>query len=334
MTEWMFDIINPLQFLNIVLNAAGKGTKIFHLHGSFGDVYFQCSAIKEAQDKYPNICVIIDEKYKDLANDAFAGTPKVKIILFDCATANKMFSQISILGNKHEFPVRLLPTVYPMVAESIGAGLLSYVGFLRLLTESDKVGPLEKIDQKEINLKKAFQILAQANVPPGNTVLISADNNTQSEFSEEFWLQICEVIRSCGWVPCLNASGTSVPARILAQSGLPKVVVPPNLAVSIPTAAGCYIGGTNGFSTIQALYNDRVEGIHLINGLLIEDNKISDRFGNEFNVDLMFHKNTCKQQFLGLQKEILVQKNEVDDELASEITSTLQKMRAKIKGIR
>ena len=48
----------------------------------------------------------------------------------------------------------------------------------------------------------------------------------------------------------------------------------------------------------------------------------------------MFHKNSCKQQFLGLQKEILVKKNEVDDELASEITSTLQKMRAKIKGIR
>ena len=328
----MFDKMYPLQFLNNILNAAGKSAKIFHIHGSFGDVYFQCSAIKEAQEKYQNICVIIDEKYKNLANDTFAEIPKVKIILFEGATAHKMFSQISILGNKHEFPVRLLPTIYPMVGESIATGLLSYTGFLRLLTESDKVGPLEKIEQQQINLKKAFQILAQANVPPGNTVLISADNNTQVEFSEEFWQQICEVIRSCGWVPCLNASGTFVPARILAQSGLPKVVVPPNLAVSIPTAAGCYIGGTNGFSTIQALYNDRVEGIHLINGNFIQKNKISDKFGLNYKVELFFHKNMFKHEFLGLQKEILVQKNEVDDELAAEIASTLQKMRSKIKA--
>jgi hypothetical protein len=91
----------------------------------------------------------------------------------------------------------------------------------------------------------------------------------------------------------------------LINNNLKKIRIPPHLAVSIPEIAGAYVGGTNGFQTIQALFNSSSIGIHLINSDTLNEGKITDNFNNRISVSNLMHKHTFSNQFLGLQQEIL-----------------------------
>jgi hypothetical protein len=109
----------------------------------------------------------------------------------------------------------------------------------------------------------------------------------------------------------------------LGASKWPKIKIPPHLAVTIASLSGAYIGGTNGFSTIQALFNKNVVGMHLINGESKKGAYLRDKSGNQILIDQYFHKNAFADQFVGLQKEFLIQNPILDLELKLKIENIL-----------
>ena len=327
MYEWSVEKITPLDYLLSILSASLPRSKVFFIHGSFGDVYVQCAIVRELVLKNQLVTILVEEKYKLLAEQAFAptGNPvaeKNKLIVVESKRTNHYLSRLDLLGNFGPLPIRLLPTLYPGIAECISAGLLSQGSFMRLIAGSDCTGKYPKLEQDLGMRKEAEKILTNAGGKQGISVLISADNNTHKELPEKFWSETCEYISSLGWIPLINNSGTGNfgQANILSQSIWPKISVPPHLATTIPSVAGHYIGGSNGFSTIQALFNE-VDGLHFINGLAYTGSSFEDKFKNKHT--FIKHEDTISGQNLGYQKEIIVQNGVFDDECKNAIKKIL-----------
>lgn len=299
------------------IHAAADGVEpIFHVHGSFGDMYCQCAAIKEALLSINSACVVIDQRFSTLASMAFAGK-NVRLVFIDGGAANQVLTRLNILGKDHKFPRRLLPTLYPMVTECIHAGFLSYSDFLRLMTGSEERGHFAPIEVDDSWSQEACEMLSKAGAPIGRSVIICTDNNTQVEFPVTFWDAICNHLYRRGWTPCINDAGTLSKGytEIALSQTWPKIAVPPHLPISIVSAAGGFIGGTNGFCTIQALFNDKPNCVHLINASHAADGMIKDKFGNLIDADRFLHSVAYKNETRGGVKEIYVTRPELDDEV-------------------
>jgi hypothetical protein len=304
MFEWQLSFTHPLSSLQTLIDASGTCDSVFHVHGSFGDVYVQISVIKETLDLDANVCVIIDKRYATLINNSIGN--KVKIVLADGNQVNNLLSQLKILGKCKGIPTRLLPTLYPMVAECITLGHLQMVDFLRALVESNSVGKLQPIESNSFLKDEAEQLLIKSNLPIGRTALICADNNTEIEIDVQIWKLIIDRITSNGWVPCLNSAGTLTTdkPRLLASLGLPTLNVPAHLPVSVVNAAGTYFVGNNGFATIQSMFNSKSVGFHLIRGDLSSNGSIPAKDGRQSKA--ASHALAFKNQFLNIQKEFFI----------------------------
>jgi len=316
MHEWQLNHIQPLETL-LQIHAAADGLEpIFHVHGSFGDVYCQCAAIKEALLGVKSCCVVIDQRYSILAKTAFAGH-NVRLVFADGGFVNQVLTRLNVLGRDHKLPRRLLPTLYPMVAECIHAGILSYSDFLRLMTGSEVSGCFVPIEADDLLHQEACHLLSMAGAPIGRSVIVCTDNNSQVEFPEAYWDAICNHLFSRGWMPCINDAGTLTKGRteIVLSKPWPKVTVPPHLPISIVSAAGGFIGGTNGFCTIQALFNDKSNCVHLINAIHAAGGVIKDKSGTSIKLDRFLHSVTLKNESRGFLKEIYVFSPELDDEV-------------------
>ena len=97
----------------------------------------------------------------------------------------------------------------------------------------------------------------------------------------------------------------SFEANKLMDRNFKKINVPPELVVSIAEIAGLYASGTNGYATIQALFNDGF-GFHFIKKNNNGSNFIKDKFNNDIIIDQFFHKNSFKKEFLHNQVEVLI----------------------------
>jgi hypothetical protein len=304
MNEWEIKF-KPYGIFKQLYRSFGEVEKIFHVHGSFGDVYVQIAVLSElAKSKKVTFGVIVDQKYDLLVNTL--RTQGVTIAFGDGAWVNDQFASIGLLGNSDPQIIRLLCTVYPMIPELIHLGHLSYIKFLRCLAGSSEVGRLPKIEAYDED--QLLQTFAQSNVVPGKTVILSMDNNTHEEFPEEFWLTIIGFIKDLGLIPCINASGTlqANTHRILSNSQLPTMKINPEQAVSLVEMAGFYIGGTNGFDGIQAFFNEKSKGLHLINFINNNTDFANDKFGNIHPLETFYIKKACSEIFIGLQHEIVV----------------------------
>ena len=269
--------------------------------------------------------ILLAESYATLALNAFG--EKHKIIIVDTVAINAQLNQIRAIGRSQNYPLILLPTVYPMVAECINSGVLKYSEFLRVIVGNKEIkGRHTQIEPREITYSLADEILSKAALPIGKTVILSADNNSQVELPVNFWIRIVEVIRELGLTPCLNTSGTlnGKPANILAEyDQIAKIKIPPHLAVSIPERAGFYIGGTNGFQTIQSCFNLHGKGIHLINGIEMDKGFIRDKSNNLIPVAGFYHKNVFFSEFLHNQTELLLKSSSMDEDFEKEIKNVL-----------
>jgi hypothetical protein len=323
--EWQ---IRQLQLKNLfdIVNSLGPNCKIFAPHGSFGDIYFQSAIIKEICQNHARLAVLIDNRYREFASHIFAENLNIstdfKIIALDMSQLNTILSTFNILGEQGNFPIRLLPTLYPGIPECIIHGHLQSVAFLRVIAGSSKSGLLPPIENSSYFRNRAIEYLLSHGLPVGKTVIISADNNTEAEFSENFWRNVVDLIRDNGLVPCLNSAGTVYggAARLLTNYNLPKLNVLPELIVSIPEAAGFYIGGTSGFTTIQACFNRMGKGIHLINACNSTTLGIPDKAGSNFTqLHQMFRKNQYREEFLGSQKEIVIESEMPTPSLVDEL---------------
>jgi hypothetical protein len=298
MHEWQTSKLDPLALLQSILNHCLPNSTIFHVHGSFGDVYLQLAAIK--------VSIIIDERYSQLAQ--VAATQDTKIIFAPGEYVNKLLTKLGLLGRSKTLPIRLLSTIYPMIPELILEDQLQQAAFLRQLVWSEKVGPFTKIENYDVLREEAEKIILEAGGKPGRSILVSADNNTQREFDENFWYTVCQKISSRGWTPILNSSGTlsNREPNILRSADLIKIKVPPHLATTIVTSCGGYITGTNGFATIQALFNHRTSGFHVINGDTFDGKYIYSKMGVRGASTVYPHATSYKHEFLGLMKESII----------------------------
>ena len=181
MHEWQTPKLEPLALLQNILNHCLPNSTIFHVHGSFGDVYLQLAAIKECQINNRKVSIIIDERYSRLAQAA--ATPDAKIIFAPGEYVNTVLTKLGLLGRSKTLPIRLLSTLYPMIPELILDDQLQQSAFLRQMVWSEKVGPFAEIENYEVLREEADKIILEAGGKLGRSILISADNNTQRELS-------------------------------------------------------------------------------------------------------------------------------------------------------
>ena len=305
MNEWQISHVSPLNLLSQLLDLKTKNNlnKIIHFHGSFGDIYCQLSVYAESINNLGNL-LLIDIKYKELV--LYVKNENDCIIFIDSAMLNNQFSKLDILGNDTTLPIRLLPTLYPMVPELMSNLELKYSAFLRLLLDSSEKNHFKQIEIRENTYEQVKNIFNDLDLPKGKTIIFSPDNNTQQIFSNEFWNDFLRFIEELKWTPVLNNSGnlSYSESKFVFNSKIKKIKIPPHLAVSITEFAGAYIGGTNGFQTIQALFNKTSIGIHIINISSLSEGNLLDNFGNRINLNTFIHENSFKNEFLKIQKEI------------------------------
>ena len=200
-----------------------------------------------------------------------------------------------------------MPTLYPEIAELILNADLNYINFLAHLIGIKKPIELISIEPKD-DKNHIENYFISNNLPIGKTVIICPDNNTHKEFSNEIWLDIINIINECRLIPCINNSGTlNLENSFLSKiDGVHKIKIKPQNIVTTCEVAGSYIGGTNGFITVQSLFNKSSPGIHLIN--LNEENKfVKDKFNNILEPQYCKHENLYHDHFKKLQLEILVE---------------------------
>lgn len=322
MFEWQTRINPALKLISGLLRDTSAESEIYVVHGSYGDIYWQLSVLKEIAQTGRKVVILVDKKYEDLAVRSGAYE---RIILADGQVINSCLNTVGLIGNERGLPIRLLPTLYPCIAELISAGDLDYTVFLRTLVRSDRKGYYEPLEATEWHVREAAKHLNEAEVPAGRTVLLSCDNNTHKEFPEEFWLGIIRVVTEMNLTPCLNSAGTignyGRPKLLSNVAGLKRISVPPSLAVSIVSACGYFIGGTNGFTGIQATFNKFAKGIHLINCTTQHGNNIFDKSGSELSVKHCYQSNFFKSQFLANLLELEVSTTQVGPELQAAITN-------------
>ncbi|CAM8630238.1 hypothetical protein MCEMSEM52_00547 [Burkholderiales bacterium] len=319
MYEWQMGRITALENLLHIMRVTPQNQQCFHIHGSFGDVYIQLSVIKEILALLgKRVTLIIDERYRRLIELSLGG--RCDVIFFNAQAMNNVFNMVGFVGTSSSLPIRFLSTLYPIITELITSRRLYYSDFVRQVAGSTVVGPFAALEEPSSNhINEALDLIRTTGVSPGRAVLISADNNTQVEFEKNFWDHIIEVLIKIGLSPVINDSGTlSADGSVLfSGSSLPKIKVPPHLAVAACSAAGGYVGGTNGFQTIQALFNRDTCGIHFINGFGADKSGIPDKAGNYVRVDTFFHSKAFAKEFLGTQTEFIVDlktsKRELED---------------------
>lgn len=303
------DKYTALTFLQALTEKSKSDRKTFHVHGSFGDVYLQLSVLTELLQDGAAINIIIDKNYQQLTNLALSKWPDQVTLLFaPGGVVNKILTDIDLLGKSKNFPIRLLPTLYPMVPNCIYDGALQYVDFTRLLAGSGFKGKLTPLECHERNIREAEETIIQSGGKIGSSMIICPHNNTHEEFKKEFWLNIIEVVKNTGWTPLIN-SGGAIKSKVisyLASHGCKMINIPPHLVVTVTAAAGSYTTGVNGYSTIQALFNDRAGGFNLIKNERSMEGKIVDKCLEGANPQIMSHSYSFREQDLGLQKDIMV----------------------------
>jgi hypothetical protein len=206
----------------------------------------------------------------------------------------------------------MLPTLYPMITECILKQKLQYIDFLRtLLNNDEKKGVLPKIEN-ENSKELAIDYLQTNGIVVDKTVLISADNNTQEELSDEFWMQFIKIAEKWDYKIVINSSGTiNNSAQKLMNTNYQKISVPPELVVSIAEVIGMYASGNNGYATIQALFNTK-KGFHFIKKPHKNEELLRDKSNNLIHINQYYHKNAFKGEFLHMQEEILVDDQETN----------------------
>ena len=312
MYEWQ--VTRKNRALNVYSSLARmfpeKGP-IYHLHGSFGDIYLCLSLVIEAfHENKIKSTIIIDPKYRKLVEKTCYEI-EVNVLFVDGMAINAIFSDMDIIGGENNVPIRLLPTLYPYISTLIDQGKLTHCDFIRTLVGSSNTGRIKNIEKSEDLNLEAKEIINKAELEVGRTLLISADNNSQNELPDWFWLDFIEIVRSCNWQVALNNSGVlnTNEAKKLSNLKLPLIKVPPHLAVTLPSMCGSYAGGTNGLSSIQAIFNNKVNGFHFINLLEIKENYVRDKFSNKIPISRMFHRNAYDQSYCDKQIEYPIDQN-------------------------
>ena len=302
--EWQLNPNASIIFLKQIFDLTVDQKRVFHVHGSFGDVYCQLSAIKETllTNRDRSCAIIIDQTYSELANTAIFGL-NAKILICPGHVANAHFTSLGILGDQTGVPTRLLPTIYPTIPELFASNKLGYLDFFRFLVGSSMSGPMCSIENNENVEPSVKEILTR-----GKSVIISADNNTHPEFPEEYWQKVIELVEERELEPVLNASGTisSEVPKLLRGSNIKKISIRPEHCVSTVKYAGYYIGSSNGFNTIQSLFNNESLGIHIINSMNKKGDVYEDKSGNKLSSSYLKLKIHCKNSFIAAQKEIEV----------------------------
>lgn len=282
----------------------GVKDAIFQVHGSFGDVYIQLSVLKELIDRGASFAILIDEKYQRLAMTALGG--RAQILFVNQPHLNMILNRQRVLGFSKDLPIRLLPTLYPMVAELMVSGLLKYSDFLRFLIhrEVKQTGPFREIEGEGERIEARAQ-LESLRLRPGKTILISPFNNTQAPTPTKVLGHIIDIARAIGWDICVNTAASKIDFKSLYASHEDLVFfdVPAHIPVSFASLCGCYVGGTNGFSTIQALFNRDCRGIHIINAFDSAKGELKDQMGNQHSTKMFYHSVTFSEEFIGVQLE-------------------------------
>lgn len=309
MYEWCDYSIKPLNLLKQIMNASDGSDDIYIVTGSFGDVYVQLSLLSEIMTASRSPVVIVDGNYQLLATNVLPN--QAKLITANTAAIRQMLNRLGVLGNNKNFPIPLLPTLYPMIPECIHEGILKYCDFIRLLIKSTSSGKLLDIENYEAQNVLATAHLIKAGGKPGSSVIICPENNTNTEFEPSLWNNICEWMSEFGLTPMINASQKSTGANSsdAISTQWPRLTVPPHMAVTLTSVAGGYVSGTNGYATIQALFNKHSFGLHLINANTLHDDKIINKFGIAAPKDIFFHENFWSDQFLNIQKEKVINRN-------------------------
>ena len=324
MNQWMISNKRPLDLLYDI-NKASQDLPKFLVHGSLGDVYFQISLLKEYCLTFNvRVSIIIDNKYLILCKNALSANNIYLVVNADIV--NSLLGSLGTLGSNRSYPLLLLPTMYPMISECINNGVLKYIDFLKTLIGIDIYNySLLQIEDYENNDEKIKNLFNLNNLIKNRTVILSIDNNTINEFTYSYWSQIIDKILSVDLIPCINDSGTLTNSFSSFNSHFPKTVkikISPETIVSTVKYAGFYIGGTNGFQTIQSCFNHSSKGIHIINAINInKNNQIEDKFNNLLPLDRFFHSISYSDYFINKQKEFIEYSEVINPLILQEIDS-------------
>ena len=315
MYEWEINT-RELSNLRAILDHCLAGDDTFQLHGSYGDIYIQAACVYEKiikENKKYNI--FIDQRYGGLLKKH--EKKGCRILLISGNEVNRLFNKYEILGNKINLPIRMLPTIYPMIPELIADGLLDYNEFVRKLVDLQPKQKYIGIEDEE-DFEIAKTLLIEKKIKLNKTILFSLDNNTHNEIIEEDALKLTKYFNNNGWDILINDSG-SIGNLSTKYNELKKkyksIKVPPELSVSIVKNCGLYIGGSNGFTTIQGLFN-KTPGVHILgDGIHFEGKYLIDKFQNKVDIQSCKLSEASKNHFNYNHLEVNYTNNKIEDVL-------------------
>ena len=325
MYEWQY-VNNNYNNLIAISKAIGD-KRVAHVHGSFGDIYFQTAVINEYNCIHENsINIMIDEKYKEFVSKIIKNK-KIEIYFVESPKIHNLLSQNNIIGEVNGLPIRMLPTLYPYIAECLYAGKLRYFDFARILIRSNAQGQIKPLEQGLELINEARSILETLSLPIGKTILISCENNTHLEFDEEIWIEIINIIEKYGFTVCVNSSGTLVNGqKFLLDNRFKKLSMPPYLAVTLIEQCGGYIGTSNGLTGIQAYFNHSTPGLHMINAPNGRDNETKDKFGNKIFPRMMGLKEIDSERMSKMQNELYIEHGNLSNQNILDVENFLNKL--------
>lgn len=261
MSEYNNHVHHKFKPIIELAKLGGDAESSFHVDGSFGDIYFQLSILRELLDSGGDFKVFIEKKYVELASIALRS--QVPILPIQSLWLREFQMRYGILGRVPYLPIPLLPTVYPVISELCLNGSLSYLNFLRSI--AGLKGPFKSnlliSIEGDRELKEAFNLLKTNDLPVKRTVVLCPTNNTWAEFPEAFWLELIDRLLLENIVPLLNHPEGDCPnTRRIYGKAIKIIKVPAHLCVSLVRCCGGYVSGNNGFASIQYLLNRQVYG--------------------------------------------------------------------------
>jgi hypothetical protein len=266
----MFEYSASLDFIRKIEFQLPKDRQSFLCSGSFGDIYFMLSTLSRASLSKQINAMVPDWAAK--IPQLFPNLPEnISIFTYPASITQALHNGLlrrSFELNINGTIIPLLPTLYPCIPELITSGKLNYLDFLTFITGADFAIPTNLLSLPKELIDEASNICISAGMAKGKAVIISVDNNTNPEFSADFWISIVELIKSKGLIPFLNTSFYRDDHQRILAAGALNINLPPHLVVPIINFAGHYCGGMNGLMTIASIFckNAKVCGFIHTNG--------------------------------------------------------------------
>jgi hypothetical protein len=267
MVEWelFYDYYNAGQRLARTLDSESY---IFLNCGSYGDVYPNMTLMESvAAHQKRKVVVILDKRWERLAGRF--SSDRVSCIFFESEQnlKNALMSERRAYRFEPGTIYPLLPTMHPLLDSFYFQGFVTDLELkkilLRLPREANFIlPPLSDHRKNEI-----FQIFKSTGCRPGQTCILSFNNNSNPALSPATIKKIADQIKYMGFDVLINSAKTfgfdSSPDD--GMMDYPNIGIPSDAPIEFVEIAGLHLGTTNGLTQILYMFENKAKTAVAVN---------------------------------------------------------------------